>query len=220
MSPRLRVALVAVALVALGGIVAATLAARSGDDGPAAKVTDISGATGPVPAFKGAVRPAGARAPDFALRNQNGRLVTLRGLRGKVVALSPMYTICRDTCPLIAQQIKAAILDLPARERRGVVALALSVDPAHDTRARAKHFLVSRHVDHYLDFLLGSPSELRPIWRAYGFAPQTVTHEHNSYVVLIDRRGFQRVGFAVGFLTPESLAHDLRILVKETHPTS
>jgi protein SCO1/2 len=215
-SPRLRAGLVVIALVALGGTIAATIAARSRDDGPAAKVTDISGATAPVPVFKGAVRPPGARAPAFSLRDQDGRLVRLRDLRGKVVALSPMYTTCRDTCPLVAQQIKAALLDLSGSERRDVVALALSVDPAHDTSARAKHFLVSRRVNRYLDFLLGSLDELRPIWRGYGFAPQTVTHEHNSYVVLIDRRGFQRVGFAVGFLTPESLAHDLRALVSET----
>jgi protein SCO1/2 len=215
-SPRLRVGLVAIALVALGGIIAATIAARSDDDGPAAKVTDISGATGPVPPFKGAVRPKGARAPNFTLRDQDGGLVRLSALRGNTVVLSPMYTICRDTCPLVAQQIKAALLDLSRAERHKVVAFALSVDPAHDTPARAKHFLVSRRVNRYLDFLLGSRAELKPIWRGFGFAPQTVTHEHNSYVVLIDRRGFQRVGFAVGFLTPESRSQVLRRRVRES----
>ena len=212
----MRLALVGVALVALGGVIAATIAARSGDDGPAAKVTEIQGATAPAARFKGAVRPPGARAPDFSLSDQDGRLVRLRDLRGKIVVLSPMYTTCRDTCPLIAQQIRAALDDLSSDQRADVVAYALSVDPAHDTPARAKHFLVSRHVNRHLDFLLGSPSELRPIWRGYGFAPQTVTREHNSYVVLIDRRGFQRIGFAVGFLTPEHLAHDIRLLARES----
>jgi protein SCO1/2 len=215
-SSRVRITLVAVALVALGGIIAARIAARSGDDGPAAKITEVQDATAPAPRFKGAVRPQGARAPDFSLRDQDGRLVRLRELRGKVVALSPMYTTCRDTCPLIAQQIRAAIDDLSPAERADVVALALSVDPANDTRARAKRFLAQRRVGRHLDFLLGSASELRPVWRGYGFAPQRVTREHNSYVVLIDRRGFQRIGFAVGFLTPEHLAHDLRVLVKES----
>jgi protein SCO1/2 len=214
-SPRLRAGLVVIALLALGGTIAATIAARSDDNGPAAKVTDISGATGPTSAFKGAVRPAGARAADFSLRDQDGRLVKLRDLRGKVVALSPMYTTCTTTCPLIAQQISAALEDLPSRERADVVALALSVDPPNDTPARARHFLAIRHVGRYLDFLLGSGSALRPIWRAYGFSRQGVKQEHNSYVVLIDRRGFQRVGFNVGYLTPESLTHDLRILLKE-----
>jgi protein SCO1 len=215
-SPRLRVALVVTALVALGGVIAATIAARSGDDGPAAEVTDISGATGAASAFKGAVRPKRARAVNFSLRDQDGRLVTLRDLRGKVVALSPMYTTCTTTCPLIAQQIRAALEDLASRDRRQVVAFALSVDPANDTRARAKRFLARRRVDRDLDFLLGSRGVLQPIWRAYGFSPQGVTQEHNSYVVLIDRRGFQRIGFAVGFLTPESLAHDLRLLLRES----
>jgi protein SCO1/2 len=216
MSARVRVALVAVALVALGGIIAATLAGRSDDDGPAAKITEVQGPAGPATRFKGAVRPPGARAPDFSLRDQNGRLVRFRDLRGKIVALSPMYTTCRDTCPLIAQQIRAAIDDLSPAERADVVAFALSVDPANDTPTRAKRFLDKRRVGRYLDFLLGSRSELRPVWDGYGFAPQKVTQEHNSYVVLIDRRGYQRVGFAVGFLTPESLTHDLRILASES----
>jgi protein SCO1/2 len=212
-SARLRVALAVTSLAMLGVAIAVTLAACSDDSGPAAKVTDVSGATGPRSSFNGAVRPPGARAANFSLRDQDGRRVELRDLRGKVVALSPMYTTCTTTCPLIAQQIRAALEDLSPHERRQIVALALSVDPTHDTPRRAKRFLVSRHVDHYLDFLLGSSAQLRPIWRAYGFSRQGVKQEHNSYVVLIDRRGMQRVGFAVGFLTPESLAHDLRVLV-------
>ena len=48
------------------------------------------------------------------------------------------------------------------------------------------------------------------MWREYGFAPQTKTQEHNSYVVLLDGAGLQRVGFPVQFLTPEALAHDIR----------
>jgi protein SCO1 len=215
-NPRLRLVLVVTAVIALSGAVGATLAARSGDDrGPAAEVTEVSSANGPRSPFKGAVRPEGARARNFSLRNQDGHLVTLSGLRGKVVVLSPMYTTCRDTCPLVAQQIRAALDDLSSDERAGTVALALSVDPANDTPEQAKHFLVTRRVSHYLDFLVGSQGELQPIWRAYGFSPQTVRIEHNSYLVLIDRRGFQRVGFPVDFLTPESLAHDLRLLLAE-----
>lgn len=216
MNPRLRLALVVAAFVALGGAIGATLAARSSDDsGPAAQVTEVSGADGPRSPFKGALRPAGAKAPNFSLRDQEGRLVSLRALRGRIVVLSPMYTTCRDTCPLVAQQIRAALDDLSPDERAQIKAFALSVDPANDTPERAKRFLVTRRVGHYLDFLVGSRSVLRPVWRAYGFSPQTVKLEHNSYVVLIDRRGFQRIGFAVDYLTPEWLAHDLRLLVRE-----
>jgi protein SCO1/2 len=206
--------LVVVAVLALAGATAVTLARVLEDDGPAAKVTDI-GVQGPASRFKGAVRPKGARAEDFALRDQDGRLVRLSTLRGQVVVLSPMYTTCRDTCPLVAQQIQDALLDLPADMRSQVRALALSVDPQNDTPASARKFLRSRLVSRHLDFLLGSQAELRPVWQAYGFSPQTDEREHNSYVVLIDRRGYQRIGFPVNFLTPEALTHDLRLLLEE-----
>jgi protein SCO1/2 len=214
MSARLRLVLAAAAVLALGGAAAATIA-RSGDDGgPAAEVTEVQGVQGPRSPFKGALRPP-APARDFALHDQDGRLVTLRGLRGRVVVLSPMYTHCRDTCPLVAQQIRGALLDLSGAERDEVTALALSVDPANDSAQSARQFLVTRRVRGYLDFLIGDEAALRPVWRAYGFAPQTAGQEHNSYVVLIDRRGRQRVGFPVNYLTPESLAHDLRVLLSE-----
>jgi protein SCO1/2 len=206
--------LVVVAVVALAGATAATLAKVLDDDGPAAKVTDV-GVQGPGSAFKGALRPAGARAGDFALHDQDGRVVRLSGLRGRVVVLSPMYTTCRDTCPLVAQQIQDALLDLPDAERAQVRALALSVDPQNDTPESARKFLRTRLVSRDLDFLLGSQAELRPVWKTFGFSPQTDEREHNSYVVLIDKRGDQRVGFPVNFLTPESLAHDIKLLVRE-----
>lgn len=206
--------LVVVAVVALAGAAAATLAKVLDDGGPAATVTEV-GVEGPVSPFKGALRPAGARGEDFALRDQDGRLVRLSALRGRVVVLSPMYTTCEETCPLVAQQIQDALLDLPRGERARVVALALSVDPANDTPASARKFLRTRLVSRHLDFLLGSQAQLRPVWKAYGFSPQTKEIEHNAYVVLIDKRGYQRVSFPVNFLTPEALAHDLRLLIRQ-----
>lgn len=216
-SRRLALTLIALSVAALATAVAATLAARSDDDtGPAAEVIDVTepGAQASAARFKGAVRP---RTPvrDFALRDQDGRPVRLTALRGKVVALAPMYTRCRDSCPLVAQQIRVALDKLSRADRKRVVALALSVDPLNDTPRSAQRFLAEQHVRPYLDFLIGTPSRLRPIWRTYGFASQGRGTEHNSYVVLIDRSGRQRVGFALNFLTPESLAHDLRELMAE-----
>ncbi len=211
---RTRLVLVVVSLLALAGAAAVTLAKRSDDGGGAAEVTEI-GVQGPHSPFKGALRPL-ARPRDFSLHDQDGRLVSLRALRGRIVVLSPMYTHCRDSCPLVAQQIRDALGDLPSDERDQVTALALSVDPANDSPESAKSFLLKQRVRGYLDFLVGSQAELRPVWRAYGFSPQTKRFEHNSYVVLIDRRGRQRVGFPIGFLTPESLLHDLRVLIQQS----
>jgi protein SCO1/2 len=208
--------LLVIAALALPTAIFAAFAARSSDSGgPAAIVEELnsSGAKGPASPFKGAMRPP-APAADFALRDQNGEVVQLAKLRGTVVVLTPLYTHCQDLCPLTAQQIRGALDDLSGGQRKGVRALALSVDPANDTPDSARRFLVERRVSGYLDFLLGARSELQPVWRDYGFAPQTTEQEHNSYVVLIDKRGRQRVGFPIDHLTPEDLAHDIRVLLR------
>ena len=207
--------LLVVGAIALATAIAATLAKRADDGGgAAAQVTAIEGVEGTQSPFRGSVRP---KAPprDFSLRDQEGDVVALRGLRGRIVLLAPMYTSCEDACPLIAQQIRDVLGDLPESERAQVTALAVSVDPAHDSAESARRFLLEQRVRGYLDFLVGSRDELRPVWRAYGFSPQTERIEHNAWVVLIGRDGRQRVGFPIDFLTPEALEHDVRLLVKE-----
>jgi protein SCO1/2 len=206
--------LVVVALLALAAAVLATIAASASRDDSAAVVEEVNGFEGPQSPYEGAMRP---KAPpgEFALRDQDGELVRLAGLRGKVVVLSPTYSTCEETCPIVAQQIRGALDDLSDAERDRIRAFALSVDPANDTPDRAQEFLLNRRLRGYLDYLLGTRRELTPVWREYGFAPQTTEREHNSYVVLIDQDGRQRVGFPANYLTPEALAHDLRLLVRQ-----
>jgi protein SCO1 len=90
--------------------------------------------------------------------------------------------------------------------------LLVSVDPANDTRARAKRFLLEQHVTGRMRFVLGSERELAPVWKGYGIAPQRGTLDHSAYVVVVDGKGLQRIGFPHSQLTPEDLAHDLRRL--------
>ena len=209
MTARTRLVLAVVGLIALCGTVLATIAASSQDsDEPAAVVE------GPESPFKGAVRPNGLPG-DFTLRNQDGELVRTADLRGKVVVITPTYTTCEESCPVAVQQVRGALDDLSAGDRERVRAFALSADPDNDTPDKAQEFLLSRRVRGYLDYLLGSRRELQPVWREYGFAPQTETQEHNSHVVLLDGKARQRVGFPVQFLTPEALTHDIELLLRE-----
>ena len=63
--------------------------------------------------------------------------------------------------------------------------------------------------------MLGTRAELRPLWDGYFIRPQSVTEEHNARLTLVDKRGFQRVGYPGHEATPERLAHDLRLLQAE-----
>jgi protein SCO1 len=161
--------------------------------------------------FAGSLRP-NVPPKDFRLRDQAGREVSLRSLRGRVVILTFMYSTCRDTCPVTAQQIRGALDDLG----HDVPALAVSVDPANDTPDSAQAFLVKQSLSGgRMRFLLGERAQLAPVWRAYGIRPQGRGFDHSAYVLVLDRRGRQRVSFPVEQLTPEGLAHDVRKLEGE-----
>lgn len=169
--------------------------------------------------FAGAVQPGAIGPQDFALRDQDGRPARLSAERGKVVVLTFLYTTCEDTCPVTASQILGALDDLPGGGA-DVPALAVSVDPARDTPALARRFLLGRRLTGRMRFLLGTPSELAPVWRRFGVQPQGVAasgeaFEHTARVVLLDRRGRPRVGFPVDQVSPPALAHDLRRLLAE-----
>jgi len=162
----------------------------------------------PASAFAGALRPPDARAPDFRLRDQDGKPVSMAQYRGRTVVMTFIYSTCKDTCPGQVQSIRGALDKLG----RDVPVLAVSVDPPNDTRASARRFLLEQHVTGRVRFVLGSERELAPVWKGYGIAPQRGSLDHSAWVVVVDGSGRQRIGFPHSQLTPEGLASDLRRL--------
>ena len=198
MNARLLIALFLAAVFALGALVVVA----STQDGEDAR---------PGEAFEGARMPPELPAPAFELHDQDGERIRMAELRGSPVIVTFLYTTCEDTCPLQAQTIKGALNDLG----EDLPALAIAVDPPRDTAASARRFLAEQRMAGRLDFVLGSRRQLRPLWRGYAIRPQSITEEHTGHFVLVDKRGYQRVGFPLGQATPERLAHDLRLLLGE-----
>ena len=161
--------------------------------------------------FEGSLRPE-VVPTDFTLKDQDGKKVSLSDFKGEPLILTFMYSTCKDTCPLQANQIRGAL------DRLGdnaVPSLAVSVDPVDDTPDRAKRFLVQRRLSGRMQFLLGDRAQLAPIWKEYGIQPQGKAFDHSAYVLVLDAKGRQRVSFPVAHLTPEGLAHDVRVLQRE-----
>ena len=204
MHPRLRWVLTGLIVCCAAAIAGVLLADRGNDGGAAAKTAGE---------FEGALRPPGVPPKDFTLRDQDGKAASLATYRGRVVVLTFMYSTCQDTCPLQADQIRGALDDLGGD---APPALTVSVDPSGDTPDRAKSFLLKHALTGRMRFLLGSRAELAPIWKAYGIQPQGAEFDHSAYVLLIDKEGRQRIGFPLNQLTPEGLAHDVRLLEAAT----
>jgi protein SCO1/2 len=165
--------------------------------------------------FDGALLPRRVGAPDFMLTDQSGRRVSLGQYRGRVAILTFLSTTCRPTCPLIAQQIRGALDELDAHP---APVLIVSANPTADTPAAVRRFLGEAALNGRVEYLTGSPSELRAVWRAYEIVPSQLgdaESPHAAAVLLIDRAGQKRDLFQVEQLTPEGLVHDIRKLEGE-----
>jgi protein SCO1/2 len=201
-------ALFAASFAALGLIVVALVGISSDD---ASNAQPSAAVVAPRSAFEGAELPAGVRAPNFSLKDENGRPVTMKEYRGKPVVVTFMYSNCHDTCPIQAQQIKGALDNLG----HDLPALSISVDPSGDTHRSVDRFNEEQGVTGRIRWVLGKESQLRPLWQGFHTTSQTPATEHLARLVLIDKRGFQRIGYPSSQVTPERLAHDLRLLEKE-----
>jgi protein SCO1 len=164
--------------------------------------------------FDGPTMPPNLRAANFTLTDQTGRRVSLAADRGKVVVLTFIHSKCHDTCPFMVEQIKGALNDLPG-SGRDVPTIGVSVDPSEDTVRSRDAFLATHQMTGRLEFVNGPLGTMKRIWHEYAIQPVTPKVDHSTFVLLIDKRGYERVGFAADQLTPEGLAHDIRVLQRE-----
>ena len=201
MRPRALVALIAAAATAGVGIGAA--------------LALVHGRSAPVLAAAPALRaqatwPAGAkRAPDFRLRDQSGRTMTLSSERGRVVLLTFLDSHCTRECPIQGRLIASVQRRLGARTRADLV--IVTVNPWADTGRSARAFAAKSHWTGSWHWLLGAPQQVRPVWADYAVGvlrtPSDVNH--TAVLYLIDPRGFQRAAYLVPF-SPADVAADVR----------
>ena len=154
--------------------------------------------------------PGAQRAPALALRDQQGRMVSLRSLRGRPVAVTFLDSRCRRECPVEGRVLRQA---LDAVRGTGAALLVVSVDPWADTPSSAKAFAARAHWRGDWHWLLGPRMALAPVWRAFHIAvertPGDILHDVALYV--IDPQGDLRAAYLFPF-SADAVASDLRRL--------
>ncbi|HEV3139689.1 MAG TPA: SCO family protein [Vicinamibacterales bacterium] len=136
----------------------------------------------------------GSSVPDFELIDQTGRSVSLGSLKGKVVAVTFIYTRCPlpDYCPRMVENFKAIRGRFASRMDRDLVLLTVSFDPKYDTPETLARYATSQRAGGPgWHFLTGDPPKIERVCDAFGiqyFADEGLI-THSLETAILDRTG-------------------------------
>ena len=138
--------------------------------------------------------PVGTTMPDFELTDHTGKPVALSGLKGKVVAVTFIYSRCPlpDYCPRMVENFKAVRDRFAARMDRDLVFLTISFDPRYDTpEILAKYAASQRAGGPGWHFLTGDPAKIERVCNAFGiqYWAEEGLITHSLQTAVIDRDG-------------------------------
>ena len=163
--------------------------------------------------------PKIAPAPEFSLTSQDGRQVTLVDFRGRVVAVTFIYTSCTTTCPVLTPTMSFVQDQLGPNFGTKIAFVSITVDPERDTPEVLKEYAQAFGANLAgWAFLTGSPGAIRDVARRYGvFASKTANGdiEHTFLTSVVDPRGILRVQYVGVRFDPDELRRDLLSLLQE-----
>ena len=158
-------------------------------------------------------------APGFTLTNQEGKHLSLKQLRGKVVVTTFIFTGCGSTCPLLTAKLISIQRRLGADSGARVYFAAISVDPLADTPQVLKRYAQAHGADlESWAFLTGDPTRISDVAHRYGvFYKRQAGDEidHTFLTSIIDQGGTLRVQYMGVRFDPEEMIQDIHSLLRE-----
>ena len=163
--------------------------------------------------------PTIGTAPEFALTSQADERVALADLRGKVLAVTFIYTTCKDTCPLLTAKMATLQRKLGGDFGPRVRFVSITVEPEVDTPPVLKAYAEKFGADPAgWSFLTGTSAEIQSVVKRYGaFARRNKPGDvdHLFLTSLIDRKGMLRVQYLGYRFDPDEMLRDVRRLLRE-----
>jgi protein SCO1 len=157
-------------------------------------------------------------APELSLTTQDGQRLSLKELRGKVVAVTFIYASCTDTCPLLTAKMAGLQAALGADFGPKVFFLSITVDPERDTPAVLQRYAQAHGANLAgWAFLTGTLAEIRQVARRYGIYYKKTARgdvDHTFLTSLVDQSGILRVQYLGVRFDPDELLRDLQTLVR------
>lgn len=140
----------------------------------------------------------GDMAPDFNLVDQFGHPVTLSSLRGQEVVLAFIDSRCTSLCPLTANIMYDARVQLGASAASRVKLIAINANPAATSVAAVQAWSINHGMLHQWQFLTGTPQQLQAVYQQFGVYAQVDASgkdTHDPAMYIIDAGGHERLLF-------------------------
>lgn len=180
----------------------------------------------PPPVFHGTTLDAAPAAP-FALRDVDGRPVSLATYRGAPLLVYFGYTQCPDACPLTLSRLSRALRRL-GRHAADTRVLLVTVDPAHDTPAALRQYAAK--FGPRVSAATADSAALARVWAAYSVyvaAPQPAPAMDSAAMAGGDMAGHEHAAGRPASPVAAKLAHsgvvygidrqgNLRVLISDT----
>lgn len=158
-------------------------------------------------------------APEFALTNQDGKRVALKDLRGKVLAITFIFSSCADTCPLLTAKMAGIQDQLGPAFGPEVNFISITVDPERDTPEVLKRYAEGNKAKLAgWAFLTGTQGEIREVTKRYGIYYKKTPRgdvDHTFLTSLVDQGGVLRVQYMGVKFNPDEMLRDIRSLLRE-----
>jgi protein SCO1/2 len=143
---------------------------------------------------RGAYREIGENLPDFALYDENGKVVEAGRFRGKQIIFNFIYSRCPVATMCPAATLRMMAVQKKAREA-GVTNLELvsiTLDPAYDTPGVLKEYAAGRGIDTgNFSFLTGPEPAIRDLLTQFGVIAefQDGLLKHTLATLLVNEQG-------------------------------
>ena len=159
-------------------------------------------------------------APSFSLTTQDKAPLKLVDLRGKVVAVTFIFTTCKDTCPVLTAKLVGVQRKLAADVSPNIAFVAISLTPKHDTPDVLKAYANAHNADlSRWSFLTGDAKQIQALAKQYGVFVKAKKSaddvDHGFLTSIIDHAGVIRVQYMGVRFEPNELLADLQALVEE-----
>ncbi len=149
-----------------------------------------------IPGFSQKRFPPISKVQPFSFINQDGKIVTEKDLKGKVVAVNYFFTTCNSVCPRMNNNLKPVYEAF--KNEPGFLLLSHTSDPMRDSAARLKRYADSMQVDETKwVFLTGRKDSLYNAAR-HGYKidnPDNFVENgdndflHTQFVALVNKKG-------------------------------